>query len=141
MAQTASSSAAGGDAVQGVMNVSEEDQQKINRFARLNARLEDIKDEMTNKSNELKNYEDALSEAEVKVLEDMGDKLHLQVGDIMINLDPEKTQQWLEEKMDALKESVSELKSRREKIVEEMSQLKTHLYARFGNNIHLESGP
>lgn len=141
MAEATTASDAGGDHVQGVMNVSKEDQQKINRFARLNARLEDIKEEMTNKSNELKNYEDALSEAEMKVLEDLGDKLHLQVGDIMINLDPERTQKWLEEKMDALKEGVSDLKTRREKIVEEMSQLKAHLYARFGNNIHLESGP
>lgn len=140
MAETATAST-GGDHVQGVMNVSEEDQQKINRFARLNARLEDIKDEMTSKSNELKNFEDASSEAEVKVLEDMGDKLHLQVGDIMINLDPDSTQKWLEEKMEGLKESVEELKTRREKIVEEMSELKAHLYARFGNNIHLESGP
>lgn len=140
MTETAQASEAG-DNIQGVMNVSEEDQQKINRFARLNARLEDIKEEMSSKTNELKNYEDASSEAEMKVLEDQGDKLHLQVGDIMINLDPEKTQKWLEDKMDGLKVSLEELKTRREKIVEEMSQLKAHLYARFGNNIHLESGP
>lgn len=129
------------DVVQGVMNVTKEDQQKINQFARLNARLEDIKDEVTCKKNELKNYEDALSEAEMKVLEDEGDKLHLQVGDIMINLEPEKTQKWLEDKMEVIKNNLVDLEKRREVIVEEMTQLKAHLYARFGNNIHLESGP
>lgn len=139
MAETAGTSTDGDNNIQGVMNVSKEDQTKINRFARLNARLEDVKDEITSKTNELKNYEDAVSEAELKVLEDQGDKLHLQVGDILINLDPEKTQQWLEDKMDALKKSVRELEEKREKIVEEMSELKTHLYARFGSNIHLES--
>lgn len=133
----------GGDSngVQGVMNVTKEDQQKINLFARLNARLEDAKDEISSKTNDLKNYEDALGEAEIKMLEDEGDKLHLQVGDIMVNLDPEKTQRWLEDKMETLKKSVVELEKKKQKIVEEMTQLKAHLYARFGNNIHLESGP
>lgn len=139
MTETANSSTAGDNVVQGVMNVSKEDQTKINRFARLNARLEDVKEEISSKTNELKNYEDAVSEAEMKVLEDLGDKLHLQVGDILINMDPDKTQKWLEDKMEALKKSVSELETKKEKIVEEMSGLKTHLYARFGNNIHLES--
>lgn len=142
MAETAAaSSASDSSAVQGVMNVTKEDQQKINLFASLNARLEDVKDELSSKSNELKNYEDALGEAEIKMLEDEGDKLHLQVGDIMVNLDPEKTQKWLEDKMEGLKKSILELEKRKEKIVEEMTQLKAHLYARFGNNIHLESGP
>jgi len=125
----------------GVMNVTEEDQQKINRFARLNARLEDVKDEISSKTNELKNYEDALGEAELKVLEDEGDKLHLQVGDIMVNLPVDETQAWLESKMSALRGSVVELDKRKDAIVEEMTLLKANLYARFGNNIHLESGP
>lgn len=136
-----SNAATGGDMVQGVMDVSKEDQQKINQFARLNARLEDIKDEITSKNTELKNYEDAISEAEMKVLEDQGDKLHLQVGDIMVNLDPEQTQAWLEDKMKLIQESLKDLEARKEKISGEMSKLKAHLYARFGNNIHLESGP
>lgn len=135
------SSAGDADAIQGVMNVTKEDQQKINLFARLNARLEDVKDGITSKSNELKNYEDALAEAEIKVLEDEGDRLHLQVGDLMVNQTPEDTQKWLEEKMEALKTSVEELNSKKEKITEEMTSLKSHLYARFGNNIYLESGP
>lgn len=142
MAETAAASNAGDpNCVQGVMNVTKEDQQKINLFARLNARLEDAKDELSSKSNELKNYEDALGEAEIKMLEDEGDKLHLQVGDIMVNLDQEKTQKWLEDKMEGLKKRVLEVEKNKEKIVEEMTQLKAHLYARFGGNIHLESGP
>ena len=141
MANVADASSGGDNAVQGVMNVTKEDQQKINQFARLNARLEDVREEISSKTNELKNYEDALSETEVKVLEDEGDKLHLQVGDIMVNLTSEHTQKWLEDKMEALKTSLAELESKKETIVEEMKGLKAHLYARFGNNIHLESGP
>lgn len=135
------SGVAGDNAAQGVMNVSREDQQKINRFARLNARLEDAKDDIASKTNELSNYNDALNEAELKVLEDLGDRLHLQVGDIMVNLEPEPIQKWLEDKMNSLKKSLAELETKKDKIVDEMSELKAHLYARFGNNIHLESGP
>lgn len=130
-----------GNFVQGVMNVTKEDQQKINQFARLNARLEDVKDDITSKTNELKNYEDALGEAEIKVLEDEGHRLHLQAGDIMVNLPHEQTQKWLEDKMELLKTSLVELQKKKSAIVEEMTQLKSHLYARFGKNIHLESGP
>lgn len=141
MAEVSKGNTSDSNVVQGVMNVTKEDQQKINQFARLNARLEDVKEEITSRTNELKNYEDALNECELKVLEDQGDRLHLQAGDIMVNLNPEKTQKWLEDKMDGLKSSLSELEKKREIIVEEMTQLKAHLYAIFGNNIHLESGP
>lgn len=134
-------SVAGDNDVQGVMNVTKEDQQSINRFARLNARHLDIKEEILSKTNELRNYEDALGEAEIKELEDEGHRLHLQVGDIMVNLEPEETKKWLQDKMDELKESVAGLEQRKSTISEEMTQLKAHLYARFGNNIHLESGP
>lgn len=142
MADTKSNNSAGdSNSVQGVLNVTKEDQQKINQFARLNARLEDAKDEINSKTSELKNYEDAMSEAELKVLEDEGHRLHLQVGDIMVNLEPEKTLKWIEGKMDVLKTSLVELEKKKANIVEEMTGLKAHLYARFGNNIHLESGP
>jgi len=126
---------------QGVMNVSQEDQQKINLFARLNARWEDASDDITNKVNELKNYEDAYNEAELKVLEDSGDKLHIQVGDIMVNMNSDKVLSWLEEKKEALQKALKEAEINRTKILEELVKLKAHLYARFGNNIHLESGP
>lgn len=127
--------------IQGVMNVTMEDQQMINRFAKFNARHEDLKDEISNKNNELKNYEDAIQEAEIKILEDESDRLHIQVGDIMVNIGAEQTQKWLQEKIDTLKTSLEALNKRKEDISSSMSELKTHLYAKFGNNIHLESGP
>lgn len=139
-AKTAASAGSGGDGPQGMTNVRKEDQEKINRFAKLNARIEDLKEEIHSKISELKNYEDAVEEAEVKVLEDEGDKLHLQVGDIMANLSPEKIQDWLQEEMDLLKKNVSEMQDRKAKIESEMKELKAYLYATFGDNIHLESG-
>lgn len=127
--------------IHGVMNVTKEDQQKINEFAKLNARHEDLKDEIVIKSNELKNYEDAISEAELKTLEDDSDRLHLQVGDIMVNLGPDETQKWLEEKMESIKSTLADKQKRKDEISTQMTELKALLYAKFGNNIHLESGP
>lgn len=129
-----------GDGPQGMTNVRKEDQEKINRFAKLNARIEDIKDEISNKTSELKNYEDALSEAEMKILEDEGHKLHLLIGEIMANLSPEKTQEWLEKEMETLKTYLSDLEEKKSTIESEMTELKAYLYATFGDNIHLESG-
>lgn len=140
-AGAAATPADAGDDILGVMNVTKEDQDKINRFAKLNARHEDLKVEISAKTNELKNYEDAVAEAELKVLEDEGDKLHLQAGDILVNLAPEKTQEWLEDKMKAIKETLEELDKKKAEISSEMNELKALLYAKFGNNIHLESGP
>ncbi|GBM55093.1 hypothetical protein AVEN_55976-1 [Araneus ventricosus] len=44
------------------MHVSFEDQQKINKFARHNARLDDIIEELKSKENELQALEDAESD-------------------------------------------------------------------------------
>ncbi|KAK6178350.1 hypothetical protein SNE40_013147 [Patella caerulea] len=44
------------------VQVTFEDQQKINRFARNNARLQDIKEELVAKKKEVQNLEDAVDE-------------------------------------------------------------------------------
>lgn len=127
--------------VDGDFNVSEEDQQKINRFARLNARLEEVKDELSLKSNEIKNYEDALNELELGLFDDDDEdaNLHIQVGDLLVKLPPKKTETWLEEKKTKEKQLFEELETKKSVITTEMAALKTELYARFGSNIHLES--
>lgn len=127
--------------IQGVMNVTKEDQQRINKFARLNARHEDIVDEIATKTNELRNYDDAQEEATLQLMsDDAGAKLHIQVGDILVQLDQDQVEKWLEEKSNELKQSLGELEKRKEEISKEMTELKALLYARFGDNIHLESG-
>lgn len=45
-----------------------EDQQKINKFARLNSRLEELKEDIKNKKNEIQTLEDASTD--VMMLED-----------------------------------------------------------------------
>ena len=47
-----------------------EDQQKINQFARLNNRLEELKDDIKSKRNEIQTLSDAKEEIELLLLDD-----------------------------------------------------------------------
>ena len=45
-----------------------DDQQKINKFARLNSRLEELKDDIKNKKNEIQTLDDATTD--IMMMED-----------------------------------------------------------------------
>ncbi|GFS99234.1 prefoldin subunit 4 [Nephila pilipes] len=82
------------------MHVSFEDQQKINKFARHNARLDDIVEELKSKENELQALEDA--ESDLMLSEDK-DKVPFRIGDVFVFVSVDDAQQMIEEK----KENVS----------------------------------
>ncbi|CAH0385421.1 unnamed protein product [Bemisia tabaci] len=118
------------------VHISYEDQQKINRFANLNAKLEDLKDELKIKNNELQNIKDAVEELE---LADDDTKVPFLMGDIFIHQDMPSTQSLLEETKSQIDASIKDIEKRSAEIVDIMSELKVTLKARFGNHIHLEA--
>jgi len=118
------------------VHITFEDQQKINKFARLNAKLDDIKLEIKTKENDLKKLEDASDEI---VLLDDDIKIPYLVGEVFIYQDIEKTQACLEDSKRKSETEVAVLKSRADEIKDLMSDLKTYLYGKFGNNINLEA--
>lgn len=61
------------------VHISYEDQQKINKFARLNAKVDDIKDELKVKQNDMKNFEEAVEELS---LADDSEKIPYLVGEV-----------------------------------------------------------
>lgn len=124
---------------QGVMNVAREDQDKINRFAKLNSLLEELKDDIKTNTNEIKNYEDAQSEVEVLGLEDDFEDYYIQIGDIIPKLSQDDCNEYLEKKINLLRTQVKDSEAKKEQVVVEMKELKAYLYAKFGQNIHLES--
>lgn len=63
------------------VHISFEDQQKINKFARLNAKVDDFKDELKVKKNDVKNLEDAVEELS---LTDDSEKIPYLVGEVFI---------------------------------------------------------
>ncbi|XP_055942308.1 prefoldin subunit 4-like [Argiope bruennichi] len=117
------------------MHVSFEDQQKINKFARHNARLDDIIEELKSKENELQALEDA--EADLMLSMDK-DKVPYRIGDVFAFISIDEAQQMLDEKKENVNLEAKALRDQQESIKQMMSDLKVQLYAKFGNNINLE---
>lgn len=118
------------------VHISYEDQQKINVFARLNAKLEDLKEELKVKENDLKSLEDACDEI---ALFDDDEQIPYLVGEVFIYQDLETTQKCLEEAKERIDSDMKELIEKSDGIKEQMADLKGHLYGKFGSHINLEA--
>ncbi|XP_061197789.1 prefoldin subunit 4-like [Saccostrea echinata] len=115
--------------------VTYDDQQKINKFARNNAKLQDLKDELENKKKELQNLEDAGDE--MMMLDD--ESVPYQIGEVFVSLTVDNANEMLEKAKENTQEEMKELERQCEAIQTLLQDLKVKLYAKFGNNIKLEA--
>ncbi|XP_069607026.1 prefoldin subunit 4 [Ranitomeya imitator] len=118
------------------VNVTFEDQQKINIFARNTSRMTELKDEIEVKKKELQNLEDASDDI---MMLDESLLIPYQIGDVFISHSQEETQDMLEGAKKGLQDEINSLQSRVESIQQVLGDLKIQLYAKFGNNINLEA--
>uniref|UniRef100_U5EZA6 Prefoldin subunit 4 n=1 Tax=Corethrella appendiculata TaxID=1370023 RepID=U5EZA6_9DIPT len=118
------------------VHISFEDQQKINKFANHNAKLEDLKDELKIKQAEMRNLEDAGNEIE---LLDDDFQIPFLIGEVFMSHNLSRTQELLEETKLKKKQEIKDIEKASKEIQEKMSELKAHLYGRFGSNIYLEN--
>ncbi|KAM8946840.1 prefoldin subunit 4 [Pelodytes ibericus] len=118
------------------VNVTFEDQQKINIFARNTSRVTELKDEIEAKKKHLRNLEDAFDD--LMMLDDSL-LIPYQIGDVFISHSQEETQEMLEAAKKGIEEEIETLQSRVESIHQVLADLKVQLYAKFGNNINLEA--
>ncbi|XP_059179584.1 prefoldin subunit 4-like [Physella acuta] len=116
--------------------VTYEDQQKINRFARTNARLMDFKEELAAKEKELENLKDA--EEELMLAEGDAEVIPYQIGEVLVEMNVEDAQSALEKAKELCLEEIAALKQKAENHKETLNDLKTALYAKFGTNINLD---
>ena len=114
--------------------ISREDQVKINSFSRLNMKFHGMKDEIKKLKDELENLQDAGSTIE----EAMGDPLKLFVGECFIDIDEDAATQYQEKLTDEKQEELEKLTDEIDEVESEMKNLKSFLYARFGQSINLE---
>merc|ERR1712050_497078 len=121
------------------INVTFEDQQQINKFARFNAKLQEAKEECEQKKKELQNIEDAASEIEVMVLEDDEVKIPYKIGEVFVNLQGESANEMLEKAKENLKKEIEKLDTQCKAHQQILKDLKVQLYAKFGTNINLEN--
>ena len=117
------------------MEVQWEDQQRINEFSKLNARLDDNKAEEDLLSKEKEDVDDVHMEIE---LVDEDEKLMYNIGDTFVYLPQSEIVERLEKKKEELDGKLEEIKTQNGKLEERLSELKSVLYARFGNSINLE---
>ncbi|XP_074499397.1 prefoldin subunit 4 [Sebastes fasciatus] len=119
------------------VNVTFEDQQKINKFARNTSRMTELKNEIEAKKKSLQNLQDAGDD--LMMLDDDSLLIPYQIGDVFVSHTQEETQEMLEAAKETLEQEVKGLEERVSAIQQVLGDLKVQLYAKFGNNINLEA--
>lgn len=118
------------------MDVQFEDQQRINRFGRLNTRKSELESRLTALKDEQLNLDDAITE--VELLDDDDEGLLLSVGEVFVMSSHDDVVSIAESKHHSCKSEITILDSERRDIDDEMNQLKALLYAKFGKSINLD---
>ncbi|KAK0156355.1 Prefoldin subunit 4 [Merluccius polli] len=120
------------------VNVTFEDQQKINKFARNTNRMTELKDEIEAKKKSLQNLQDASDD--LMMFDDDSLLIPYQIGEVFISHSQEETQEMLEAaKVMRWSRRSRSWKGRVSAIQQVLGDLKVKLYAKFGNNINLEA--
>lgn len=118
------------------VEVTQEDQSKINEFSKLILRQEKIK-VMLESLHDEKEYIDELS-LELELM-DEDEKLPYKLGDsAFINMKVGKIIKLLEKELEEMNTKEEELAKQVDDLEETLKELKKTLYAKFGNNINME---
>ncbi|KAJ3042533.1 hypothetical protein HDV00_007067 [Rhizophlyctis rosea] len=112
-----------------------EDQQNINAFSKLNARLEALDDVYQEKKREKEYLDDLSTELE---LADEDEAIKYRIGDTYVSLTLEEANERIASEDSELSSELDELSSKMDTINKEMAKLKAVLYGKFGKSINLE---
>ncbi|RKF64345.1 Prefoldin subunit 4 [Erysiphe neolycopersici] len=118
------------------VEVRREDQDMINKFSRLHQKEILLDEELNLKLKEKEELEDVSNELE---LADEDDIIPYKIGDCFVSLPLPEVQELLEASTSRITYEVNGLEEKISSIKGEMSDLKVHLYARFGPSINLET--
>ncbi|KAK0528053.1 hypothetical protein OC834_004192 [Tilletia horrida] len=118
------------------VEVTWEDQQKINAFSRLNSRLADVEHDL----KELQDQREACDDLNVEIeLVDEDEAVLYKIGDAFVSVLQPRALELLEADTARLDQDISKLKDIVDDCEREMDKLKIDLYAKFGkSNINLE---
>ena len=118
------------------VEVRREDQDNINKFARLNARLQELRDERKVIKQSLERLDDASTEL---MMNSGSDKVMLLIGESFFETSEDDATEFCEAEVDRMTETLEELDQEEAEIVDEQAKLKSVLYGRFGKSIQLEA--
>lgn len=112
-----------------------EDQQKINEFSKLIMRKDAVEQELVVQRQE-KEYLDDIS-LEIELI-DEDEKIQYKIGDVFVFLKQSEVVEQLEKDAEQLDSKIEKLEEKESQLDSRISELKTILYAKFGDNINLE---
>lgn len=98
--------------------------------------MEDLKDELAIKQNDLRSLEEAVDEIE---LFDEDEQIPFVVGEVFISYNLSKTQELLAEAKEKKELEIKRIEEKCRELQGLMADLKAALYNRFGSNIYLEN--
>ncbi|WWC61962.1 uncharacterized protein I303_104548 [Kwoniella dejecticola CBS 10117] len=122
------------------VEVAWEDQQRINTFSKLNNRLTDIQDLLKIKNEEKEYYDDLSTELELAD-EDDTEPILYKLGDSFFKLKLRDARRQLKSDLKRYEVEIQELEGKKGECESGMKDLKVQLYAKFGKQINLETGP
>ncbi|KAF5835394.1 Prefoldin beta-like protein [Dunaliella salina] len=116
------------------VQVTRQDQDNINEFNKLNARMHDVNVKVKALKKKLEDLEDAGNE--LMLCDD--ESIRYVTGECFVHMEKEAAEERLQKLGDTVKEDVSAQEAQVEDIQAKMKELKTVLYGKFGNSINLE---
>ncbi|KAK7473148.1 hypothetical protein VKT23_001249 [Stygiomarasmius scandens] len=117
------------------VEVTWEDQQRINTFSKLNTRIKSIEAKLEGLKEEKEALDDLAMELE---LADEDEPVLYKVGEAFLHLPLPKALKRLKKDQTEIDSQVSSLASSAEEIEKEMKLLKVTLYGKFGSSINLD---
>ena len=120
------------------VQVTFEDQKKINLFARKNLRVTELVGEIEDLKKQLQNIEDASDDLLMLDDEDT-ETIPFKIGEVFVNQSMERTEEMLQSTKDYLQKSIKNYEKDISDMKQVMNDLKVQLYAKFGDSINLEA--
>ncbi|KAL6948536.1 hypothetical protein ACO0QE_001004 [Hanseniaspora vineae] len=117
------------------VQVTYEDQLKINEFSKLILQKDDVDKSLTQEKTEKEYLDDILLEIE---LLDEDEYMNYKIGESFLLMKQKKIVRQLNKDLSKIESKIESLESKNSDIMEKLQNLKTALYVKFGNNINLE---
>lgn len=117
------------------VQVTLEDQKKINEFSKLILRKDSLELELSKEKQEKEYLDDVSMELE---LIDEDEKVQYKFGEVFVYLKQSKVLEQIEKDTEIIDDKINLLEDTLSTIDSRLKDLKTQLYAKFGDNINLE---
>jgi len=112
-----------------------EDQQKINKFSKLNSRLTELEEGISKQNSEKGALEDLAMELE---LADEDERIEYKIGEAFFRISLSQAQTLLAKDQESAEAEINRLQAQIDECHQEMKDLKVVLYAKFGKQINLD---